>query len=132
MTRATRLIATLAVVQLLALACACRDDCDRAVARLQRIEAALAATTPTSARRPADPGRGLNPLLALSPAERTSRMTAECHDAKSAAYDPALACALRARSDAAAETCIAAMLRDVVHESTPVRVGDPDRTQQRN
>ena len=107
----------------LVLAC-CRDDCDRAVARLQRIEA----TRLEAARRSlatAGVGRGLNPLLAQSAAERTDLMTAACHDAKAAAYDPALACALRARSDEAATACIDAMLRDVVHHPAPVPTRGP-------
>ena len=99
-------------VVLCALASGCRDDCDRAVARLQRIEARRApAVAPAS-------GRGLNPLANLSAGERTNLMVAECHDRKVAAYDPALACAMQAESDDAAAACIDRMLHDVVHDSS--------------
>jgi hypothetical protein len=106
----------------LTLVSGCRDDCDRAVARLQRIHARKLEASRVSLTTA---GSGLNPLLAQSPAERTALMTAACHDAKSSAYDPALACALHARSDEAAAACIDAMLHDVVHEAPPVPTPGP-------
>src|SRR5690242_497359 len=94
----------------------CRDDCDRAVERLQRIEAARP--------RPAMPsGRGLNPLLELSPAERANLTLEQCRHGEHAAYDPVLACARTADSDEAAAACIDRIVHDVVpgssSETTP-------------
>ena len=108
-----------------ALASGCRDDCDRAVARLQRIEARHLVTV-----KPSD-GRGLNPLLSQSPGERTKLELDECHDAKVAAHDPALACAMTSDSDEAAAACLARMLHDVVHERPPATESTPAVHEQR-
>ena len=64
-------------------------------------------------------GKGLNPLLALSPAERASRELDECRHGKYASYDPVLACAMDSPSDDAAAACIARFVQDVVHEAAP-------------
>lgn len=107
----------------LAAAGACRhhvpDACERAAARLQRIEAAR----PAPSIPPASTGRGLNPLMAMSASERASLVIDECRRGKYASYDPVLRCAMDAPSDDAAAACIDRIVHDVVHAApqTPRR-----------
>lgn len=111
----------LVVALLVGVAASCRDDCDRAVARLQRIEAARPKPKPSRSD-----SKGLNPLLAMSPGERAELSLEACRNGQYAAYDPVLACALRSDTDEAAAACIDHMLADVIHgsprEAKPVPV----------
>ena len=115
----TRLRCAGMVVLVVALASACRhhepDACERAVARLQRIEAAR----PAPAVSPASAGRGLNPLMTMSPGERTNLMLDECRHGKYASYDPVLRCAMDGASDDAAAACIDRIVHDIVHAPAP-------------
>ena len=103
------------VMLVLPTAAGCRhhepDACERAIARLQRIEASRSAPPPIHSD-----GRGLNPLLAQSPAERANLELDECRHGTYASYDPVLRCAMDSASDDGAAACIDRFLHDVVRE----------------
>ena len=79
------------------------DECERALARLERIE--------KSQGRP------------VASKATTQRMLESCRTGKYASHDPVLRCAMDSATDDSAADCIGRSLKDVVKPSADSRAG---------